>query len=306
MCSRVVYDYVRGVVVCEDTGEVIEENLVDMGPEWRAYSPEERLQRVRVGSPPSVDMDITTYIDEDWSRLSKTQRSVLSAGMARNLSIARGIIRRACRILKLPKNVEERAVKIYMRALELGTIRNMDIHGSAAASIILACRFESHPTPTRDILRAVQTRYPISFSCLERIYMALHADGIKVPPYNHRAFFERLARSLNLSPEVEAKAREILELAEREGLTGGRVPHYVAGACIYVAAKMLGVSGLSVRKIAKACDSVPHTIREIYREVIKMLARHPEYRDIAVKIAPPDILHKGDGDCKHQISLKQR
>ncbi|KAA0007251.1 MAG: transcription initiation factor IIB, partial [Thermoplasmata archaeon] len=44
-------DYARGELVCEDCGLVIDENIVDMGPEWRAFDAEQKEKRARAGAP---------------------------------------------------------------------------------------------------------------------------------------------------------------------------------------------------------------------------------------------------------------
>ncbi|MFX0203539.1 MAG: TFIIB-type zinc ribbon-containing protein, partial [Candidatus Hodarchaeota archaeon] len=52
--KRLILDETTGDQVCRVCGTVAGERLVDEGPEWRAFSSEERDQRSRVGSPMSV------------------------------------------------------------------------------------------------------------------------------------------------------------------------------------------------------------------------------------------------------------
>ncbi|MEE1151431.1 MAG: TFIIB-type zinc ribbon-containing protein, partial [Methanobrevibacter sp.] len=59
-------DYERAEVVCARCGLVIDENLVDMGPEWRAFDHEQRDKRTRVGAPITYtihDKGLSTMID---------------------------------------------------------------------------------------------------------------------------------------------------------------------------------------------------------------------------------------------------
>ncbi|MCQ5363049.1 MAG: transcription initiation factor IIB, partial [Candidatus Methanomethylicia archaeon] len=56
----------RGEVTCTNCGLVISEKIIDRGPEWRAFTSEERDKRSRVGSPlsPTVhDRGLSTVID---------------------------------------------------------------------------------------------------------------------------------------------------------------------------------------------------------------------------------------------------
>ena len=44
-------DYERGELVCNGCGLVVAENILDSGPEWRAFDAEQREKRVRGGAP---------------------------------------------------------------------------------------------------------------------------------------------------------------------------------------------------------------------------------------------------------------
>jgi transcription initiation factor TFIIIB Brf1 subunit/transcription initiation factor TFIIB len=42
--THLVRDYARGELVCEDCGLVLDEQLIDMGPEWRAFDADDSRQ----------------------------------------------------------------------------------------------------------------------------------------------------------------------------------------------------------------------------------------------------------------------
>ena len=46
--TDLIGDYERAEVVCANCELVIDDNLVDMGPEWRAFAHEQRDKRTRV------------------------------------------------------------------------------------------------------------------------------------------------------------------------------------------------------------------------------------------------------------------
>ena len=46
-----VHDYGRAEIFCADCGLVIAENIVDPGPEWRAFDSEQMSKRARAGAP---------------------------------------------------------------------------------------------------------------------------------------------------------------------------------------------------------------------------------------------------------------
>ena len=64
--EELIGDYERAEVVCARCGLVIDENLVDMGPEWRAFDHEQRDKRTRVGAPITYtihDKGLSTMIE---------------------------------------------------------------------------------------------------------------------------------------------------------------------------------------------------------------------------------------------------
>ncbi len=69
MCGskNVIKDYERAEIVCANCGCVLQQNLFDVGPEWRAFDHEQRVKRSRVGAPMtySVDYNEPIIINED-------------------------------------------------------------------------------------------------------------------------------------------------------------------------------------------------------------------------------------------------
>ncbi|PVU77158.1 transcription initiation factor IIB, partial [Acidianus hospitalis] len=63
--DKIVFDANRGEYICTETGEVIEDKVVDQGPEWRAYTEEENRERSRAGTINLAvhDMGLSTYMD---------------------------------------------------------------------------------------------------------------------------------------------------------------------------------------------------------------------------------------------------
>ncbi|MFA6330389.1 MAG: TFIIB-type zinc ribbon-containing protein, partial [Candidatus Micrarchaeia archaeon] len=65
--SNLKRDSDRGEIVCQNCGLVIEENLVQEGPEWRAFDAEQRASRARTGAPlkyMSPNKGLVTEIDQ--------------------------------------------------------------------------------------------------------------------------------------------------------------------------------------------------------------------------------------------------
>ena len=64
--SDLRYDYERAEISCNNCGLVIEEEIIDQGPEWRAFDHEQRNARTRTGAPKTYtihDKGLSTMID---------------------------------------------------------------------------------------------------------------------------------------------------------------------------------------------------------------------------------------------------
>ena len=75
--GNIIYDEIRGEWICADSGEVIAEHVIDRGPEWRAFTAEERDRRSRAGSPINIalhDSGLSTVID--WYGRDVTGRKI--------------------------------------------------------------------------------------------------------------------------------------------------------------------------------------------------------------------------------------
>ena len=81
-----VNDYNKAEIFCGDCGLVIAENIVDLGPEWRAFDSEQMSKRARVGAPMTYrihDKGLSTVVT--WSpgqgqnKLNKWQRLILKS-----------------------------------------------------------------------------------------------------------------------------------------------------------------------------------------------------------------------------------
>jgi len=178
--TYLIRDHSRAELVCKNCGLVIDENLIDYGPEWRAFDSDQREKRARTGAPMTYtihDKGLSTMIS--WQnrdsygksiptrnraqlyRLRKWQRRVrISDSTERNLATAlSGLDRLASSLslprtvrdsgldrlassLSLPRTVRETAAMIYRKAVLKKLIRGRSIEGVTAASLYLERRSE--------------------------------------------------------------------------------------------------------------------------------------------------------------------
>ena len=284
---NIVHDYERAELICENCGLVIDKDIVDRGPEWRAFDHDQRLKRSRVGAPMTYtihDKGLSTMID--WRnkdsygksissrnraqlyRLRKWQRRIrLSNATERNLAFALSELERTASALSLPKNVRETAAVIYRKAVEKNLIRGRSIEGVAAASLYAACRQYKVPR-TLDEIGEVSR---VSRKEIGRTYRFISRELLlKLVPTSPIDYVPRFCSGLNLKGDVQSKAVEILRQASKKELTSGRGPTGVAAAAIYIASILCG-ERRTQREVADVAGVTEVTIRNRYKELAEEL-----------------------------------
>nr|WP_295607716.1 transcription initiation factor IIB [uncultured Methanobrevibacter sp.] len=285
--TELIGDYERAEVVCANCGLVIDENLVDMGPEWRAFDHEQRDKRTRVGAPITYtihDKGLSTMIDwrnkdiygrdiparnrAQWYRLRKWQRKIrISGATERNLAFALSELDRDSSRLGLPRSVREAASVVYRSAVENKLIRGRSIEGVVAASLYAACRRCKVPRTLDEIAEVSR----VSKKEVGRTYRFLTRElNIKLPPTSPVDYVPRFASELGLSGEVQSRSIEIIEKAMEKGLTSGRGPTGVAAAALYIASVLLG-ERKTQRDVAEVAGVTEVTIRNRYKELTEQL-----------------------------------
>ncbi|MEM0372266.1 MAG: transcription initiation factor IIB [archaeon] len=276
-------DYARGELVCTKCGLVIDENIIDSGPEWRAFDSDQRDKRPRTGAPikfTKPNKGLATEIDQynrdirgvkisaktraQMYRLRKWhKRTSISSSMERNLAIALSELERIASSLQLPNNIREAAALLYRKAVEKGLIRGRLIESVVAAVLYTVCRQYGIPR-TLDEIAEVSG---INKKEIGRTYRFLKRDlGISMPLTNPVHYVPRFASELGLSGQVQEKAREILEKAIGSGLISGRGPTGVAAAAVYIAGVLMG-ERKTQKEVADIAGVTEVTIRNRYREL---------------------------------------
>jgi len=250
-CSHIIIDTEMGEEVCGECGLVISEGILDMGPEWRAFTKDESAKRSRAGTGASLllyDKGMSTtfnqYKDargnaldmETISRMSRLKsfdsRSKLSDTWSRNLSIAMAELERLSTALHLPQVAREQAALLYRQALGQDLIRGRSIDAFVAASIHAACRLHGVPRSLKSVSEASTREH----SEIARSYrLILKELKLKMPIDDPMKFVSGIASKLNIRRSTEQSAIDLLRKAqEMNGLTG-KGPRGMAAAALYKA-----------------------------------------------------------------------
>jgi len=280
-------DYERAEIVCNSCGLVIDEKIVDGGPEWRAFDHEQRLKRSRTGAPMTYtihDKGLSTVIDwrnkdhygkdipsrkrAQMYRLRKWQQRIrVSNGKERNLAIALTELDKVAAILNLPRGTREQSAIVYRKAVEKGLIRGRSIEGVIAASMYAACRMNKIPRTLDEISIAAR----LNRKEIGRTYRFLMRElDINLNPTTPIDYVPRFGSQLKLSGETQSKAIEIVKLAMDVELTSGRGPTGLAAAAIYIATVLLG-ERRTQKDVAEVAGVTEVTIRNRYKELAEKL-----------------------------------
>ena len=280
-------DYSRAELVCNDCGFVIDEDLIDHGPEWRAFDSEQKEKRARTGAPMTYtihDKGLSTVIG--WKnrdaygksiptrnraqlyRLRKWQaRTRISNATERNLAFALSNLDRLSSSLGLPRTVRETAAMIYRKAALKNLIRGRSMEGVSAAALYAACR-QCHVPRTLDEISNVAH---ISRKDIGRNYRYVARElELKLMPTSPRDYISRFCSELKLSADVQAKTLDILREATNKELTSGRGPTGIAAASLYIATVLCG-ERRTQREIADVAGVTEVTIRNRYKELTEKL-----------------------------------
>lgn len=285
--QHLAFDEARGELVCEECGLVIDEAMIDQGPEWRAFDLEQGEKRARTGAPMTYtihDKGLSTTIG--WKnkdsygktiptknraqlyRLRKWQRRIrVSNATERNLAYALGELDRMASGMGLPRNVRETGAMIYRKAVNKNLIRGRSIEGVVAASLYAACRQCGVPRTLDEIAGASR----VSRKEIGRTYRFMTRElKLKLMPTRPQDYVSRFCSELKLSGEVQSKALDILKDATDKELTSGRGPTGVAAAAIYVAS-ILSNERRTQREVADVAGVTEVTIRNRYKELTDKL-----------------------------------
>ncbi len=280
-------DYSRGEIVCSNCGLVIGDQIIDQGPEWRAFTSDEQASRDRVGGPMDLtkfDKGLTTIIgkqnvDAFGNKISGKTRSQIHrlrrwqirtkvhSSDKRNLAVAMTELHRISSQLGIPQNIRATAAVIYRKALKKKLTRGRTILGMVAASLYLACRVHSVPRPLEEIGDQIHISRKELSLCIRLILRYL---DLKIPFTDPVDFVSRFGTELNLKGTAKMRAVEILELAKKQGLTIGKDPKGLAAAAIYVASIMEGDRKTQL-EIARTARVTEVTVRNRYKELVEKL-----------------------------------
>jgi len=285
--TNLISDDSRGEIVCNVCGLVLSQNIIDSGPEWRAFSSEEANRKARVGAPTTLtlhDKGLSTMIGwknkdafgksispkmkaevyrlRKWHVRTRTNKSI-----DRNLAYAMNELDRFASQMNVSRELKESAAHIYRKMAHKNLIRGRSIEAMLIASIYLSCRLNNIPKTLDDFLEFALVDKKKIARCYRLILGELKVNIQVSSPIN---FIPRFCAELKLSGRTQNRAAELLKLAKKYHLTAGKAPTGLAGAALYVAAIQEG-ERRTQKEISLAAGVTEATIRNRYKEMVNHL-----------------------------------
>jgi transcription initiation factor TFIIB len=284
---NLVHDYDSGETICGDCGLVLYEQTLDKGPEWRAFTMEEKASRSRVGMPTNYsihDKGLSTQIsqvDRDafgrklplstrlqmW-RLRKWQiRSRVHSSIDRNLAQAMAELERLASKLSISAPIKEKAALTYRKALEKGLVRGRSINSLVAASLYAACRRSGVPKS----LSEIADNSLVDKKDVARCYrLLLQQLDFHMPISTALTYVSKIAEKTGISGKTQGTAITILAEARQKRFSAGKDPMGMAAAALYIAC-LQNNEKVTQREISEAAGVTEVTVRNRYKALKKQL-----------------------------------
>jgi len=285
--ENLIHDYDTGETVCGNCGLVLREQMMDKGPEWRAFTQEEKDSRSRVGIPTSYsvhDKGLSTAIgrvDRDafgrklplstrlqmW-RLRKWQiRSRVHSSVDRNLAQAMAELDRLSDKVYIPGPVKEKAAVVYRKALDKGLVRGRSIAAIAAAALYAACRTTGTPRTLREIAEASLVDKKDVARCYRLLLREL---DVQMPIADPLTYISKIAERTGISGQTQGLAIKILRDAKLARAAAGKDPMGLAAAALYIACLQKDEKKTQ-KDIAEAAGVTEVTVRNRYKSLKRQL-----------------------------------
>lgn len=289
------HDPDRAERICAKCGTVVEESMVDLGQEWRAFDHDQKMKRARTGAPLTHkrhDKGLSTEIGKgstelfkvpakkrsQFFRIRRWQKRLLTS-KDRNMSFALSELQRLVSYLGLPKTLHEEVAKLYEEALQKGLVRGRSIESIIAALVYSLAREYESPRTLTEISQASG----IGKRELGRTYRYISRKlELRILPARAETYIPRFSSMLKLSDKIQMRAIRILKQAKDKDVISGKGPTGCAAAAIYIASVLEG-ERKTQREVADVVGVTEVTIRNRYKEIAEALEIEDEVEKKAVE-----------------------
>ena len=300
--AHLVLDDLRGELVCDACGLVLEDRAVDRSAEWTAYTPEDAARASHTGlprDPLAGASGLTTVIPSPHRdargnpipfagrgtlyRIQRLQRHA-SHGLPgeRSLPEATRILDRFVAALDLPRDARDEAGFLCRKAIQHGLARGRSLELLVAGAVYAACRIEGVPRTLDEVHKATD----LPRTRIGSAYRSLHRE-LSLPVHTSRPadYVQRFCSELDLGNRVERETLALLDRFEPPGSATSVSPCGTAAAAIYLAALACG-EPRSERAVSRVAGVSEVTLRNRYASMKALLPEVETPRGRTPRSAP--------------------
>lgn len=278
--SGVVCD--NGEAVCKDCGLVVEEDKIDHGPEWRAFTSSEEDSKSRTGSPTTMrmhDRGLSTkisWMDRDgygntlnskqkakFRRLRQWQTRTQITAEDQRLKEGLSEVERMGSALGAPDDVRETAAVIFRTSRENDLLPGRSVEAMASSALYHSFRIQSDSRSLDEIATVAR----VGRKEISRAYRYLSDElGLDTVIQHPAEFIPRFTSRIGGSRLLKQQAKKIAEEVEGTQVTSGKSPTTIAAACIYISGQLIGEK-YTQDTVAEAANVSSVTVRYRYRSI---------------------------------------
>lgn len=294
--NDIVENWRQGTAECRGCGLVLEENLQDLGSEWRTFSGEEGDDPNRAGpaANPLLDGQEGTTIGGGMKgggalnmALNRTANRNSTSAHDKIMINVMGRIDRYGDRLAVSGSIRKRSKELFKRYQDhvtmkkvqkvwtrTRTLREDEINEIIASSLFIACRNEKAARTFKEICGLTKVPKKIVGATVKK--MEQNLEGAKTSYVRGTEdFVSRFCNFLDLPREINNAANHVANAMHQKEGVYGKTYTTVAAASIYVVTQLSADKfKRTPKEIAKVSGVADVTIRSTYRLI------HPHIRDV--------------------------
>jgi transcription initiation factor TFIIB len=263
--DKIVFDVNTREFICTETGEVLEEKVVDLGPEWRSYTEEERVERERVGSPITFrvhDNGIATDISA--GKLKVLHRKLRVNYKDKKVVTYLSILNDEAAKLGLPGYVIEDAAIKLRKIIDDKKHRRVNKYAIVYAVIYYSARSYNIPISLQELRKKYAEVDKRELWWAMEIAKEYYNNTFISPLH----YIPKVIEKLQLSQATATKAAEILNVLYNKGIISGKSHLGAVAAAVYLASIVNDEKRLQ-KEVAESMGITDVTLRSSLRLIVK-------------------------------------
>lgn len=288
-CRKIfpITDPNTGEITCANCGTVVSEKQSDFGHE-SSIDNSSRFN-LRAGQKTSLkmaDMGLSTIIEQSdrdstgrtlpkenrriFYRLRIWDRNSRSSTVEKSFNRAFLLLDAIRSKIGLPEVVVEQTAFLFRKISQKKILIGRSTQTILCATVYISCRLTNTPRTIQDIADAGNVKK----KAIQRIYRFLIKElNINPISYTPNEFVTRLVNALNASEKTRRDALDILEYAQKVGISTSKNPMSMAAAAIHLSLLKNGEK-ISQTKVAEASGISAVTIRDRVKEIKRRESKH--------------------------------